>query len=122
VILSKEFLELSKELAIKSAVLLQNHNKTLPLSNSIQNLAVIGPLADDGENQIGCWAPDGEAKDSVTPLTSLKAYLTKTNITYAKGLASCTSTDTSLFAEAIAAAKKSERVIMFLGEDNDLSG
>lgn len=77
-------------------VLLQNKNQTLPISSAIANLAVIGSLADDPENQIGCWAPDGKAQDSITPLTSLKAALTKTNIKFAKGYKDVKSTDTSL--------------------------
>jgi beta-glucosidase len=83
---------------------------------------VIGPLADDQLNQIGCWAPDAQAKDCVTLLTSLKSSLSNTTITYAQGLKSARSTDTSLFAEASAAAKNAEKVVMVLGEDNGLSG
>jgi beta-glucosidase len=52
--------------------LLQNKNNTLPISKAIGTLAVIGGLADDGDNQLGCWAPDGRSGDSITPLTSLK--------------------------------------------------
>jgi beta-glucosidase-like glycosyl hydrolase len=41
----------------------------------VGTIAVIGKLADDPENQIGTWALDGKAKDSITPLTSLKDSL-----------------------------------------------
>ena len=92
------------------------------MSDGIKNLAIIGALADDGENQMGCWVPDGQAKDSITPLTSLKAALRSTNIMFAKGYKTCTSTDTTLIAEAVAAAKKSDRILLFVGEDNGLSG
>ncbi|CAM6005746.1 unnamed protein product [Sphagnum balticum] len=85
IILNEKFKQQAKELAVKSAVLLQNKNKTLPISNGIKNLAIIGALADDGDNQMGCWVPDGQAKDSITPLTSLKAALSTTNIMFAKG-------------------------------------
>lgn len=122
VILSKETLELAKQLATKSAVMLKNNKSTLPIVSSTKTLAVIGPLSDDQENQIGCWAPDAQAKDSVTVLTSLKAHLTNTTIHYAKGLSNARSTDTTLFAEALTAAKNSEKVILVLGEDNGLSG
>jgi beta-glucosidase len=97
IILDKKHLALAKSLAMQSAVLLQNNNKRLPMSKNLSSLAVIGPLADDGLNQIGCWAPDGQASDSITPLTSLKASLPNTKIFYSKGVSSCTSTDTSLF-------------------------
>lgn len=71
---------------------------------------------------MGCWAPDAQAKDSITLLSSLKSYLTNTKIHHAKGLSSTRSTDTNLFPEALLAAKNSEKVVMVLGEDNGLSG
>ncbi len=98
VILSKEHLQLARDLATKCPVLLKNDKNVLPLSNKLNSLCVIGPLAEDKENQIGCWAPDGQAQDSVTPLDSLLSYLKTTTITYAKGLPDCRSTDKSLFA------------------------
>lgn len=103
-------------------VLLQNKNKGLPIDPNISNLAVIGALGDDPENQIGCWAGDGRPQDSITPLTSLKAAMTKTKITFAKGYKDAQSLDKSLFAEAIAAANQSNKILLFLGENNDLSG
>jgi beta-glucosidase len=104
IILDPKHKEAAKNQAVQCPVLLQNKNKTLPISANIGTLAIIGALADDPDNQIGCWAPDGRAQDSITPLTSLKAALTKTKITYAAGYKSAKSTDKSLFAEAIAAA------------------
>lgn len=60
-------------MALESAVLLQNKNNLLPLNKSnLKSLAVIGPLANDAVNQIGCWGGDGHAKDCITPYTSLK--------------------------------------------------
>jgi hypothetical protein len=47
---------------------------------------------------MGCWVPDGKAMDSITPLTSLKAALPTTKITFAKGYKATTSADKSLFA------------------------
>jgi beta-glucosidase len=102
--------------------LLQNKNKTLPISKTVGTLAVIGGLADDPDNQIGCWAPDGKPQDSINPLTSLKAALTSTKIVYAQGYKDTRSTDTSYFNEAISAANNADRVLLFLGEDNELSG
>lgn len=71
---------------------------------------------------MGTWVPDGYAKDSITPLTSLKAALPNTNIIFTKGYKTCDSKDTSLIEEAVAAAKKSQRILLFVGEDNDMSG
>lgn len=83
---------------------------------------MIGKLADDGENQLGTWIPDGKAKDSITPLTSLKASLPNSKIIYAPGYKGGLSTDKSHFDEAIEAAKQADQVVLFLGEDNELSG
>jgi beta-glucosidase len=79
-------------------------------------------LADDPENQIGTWAVDAKASDSITPLTSLKAALPDSKIIYAPGYKGGISTDTSYFKEAIEAASQADQVLLFLGEDNELSG
>lgn len=122
IILSPAHKQAAKNQALQCPVLLQNKNKTLPIDTSIVSLAVIGALGDDPENQIGCWAGDGRAQDSITPLTSLKAALTKTKITFAKGYKDAQNIDKSLFQEAVAAANQANKVILFLGENNDLSG
>lgn len=98
IILCQAHKDAAKALALQCPVLLQNKNKALPIDTNITSLAIIGALGDDPENQIGCWAGDGKPQDSITPLTSLKASLTKTKITFAKGYKTATSTDKSLFA------------------------
>lgn len=55
-------------------------------------------------------------------MTSLKAALPSTKIIYARGYKDTRSTDTSYFDEAVAAAKQADKVLLFLGEDNGLSG
>lgn len=116
IILDPKHKEAAKQQALQCPVLLQNKNKTLPIGTNLGSIAIIGALADDPDNQIGCWAPDGKPQDSITPLTSLTAALAgKTKITFAKGYKDTRSTDTSFFAEAIAAAKSADRVLLFLG-------
>ena len=122
IILDPKHKEAAKTQATQCPVLLRNQNKTLPISKTVGTLAIIGKLADDPENQIGTWAPDGQAKDSITPLTSLKAALPSTKIIYAQGYKDTRSTDDSYFNDAIAAANQVDRVLLFLGEDNGLSG
>lgn len=112
----------AKNQALQCPVLLQNNNKTLPIDPSIPTLAIIGALADDPQNQIGCWAGDGKAEDSITPYTSLKAALTKTKITFAKGYKDFKSLDKGLFHEAITVASQASKVLLFVGEGNDFSG
>ncbi len=40
-------------------VLLKNENRTLPLSKSLQRIAVIGPLADAAQEMEGGWTVEG---------------------------------------------------------------
>lgn len=94
----------------------------MPISPNIGTLAFIGSLGDDPDNQIGCAVPDGYPEDSITPLTSLKAALPSTKIIYAQGYKDTRSNDTSFFDEAIAAAKQADKILLFIGEDNGLSG
>ncbi len=54
-----EGLELERKLAGRSMVLLKNENKTLPLSKSLKKVAVIGPLADSGQDIEGGWTVEG---------------------------------------------------------------
>lgn len=122
IILDPKHKEKAKNQALQCPILLQNKNNTLPISTTIGKLAVIGALADDPENQIGCWAPDGRAQDSITPLTSLKQALPNTTITYAPGYKTAQSTDTSLISEALIAAATADKILLFAGESNNMSG
>jgi beta-glucosidase len=47
--------ELERKLATRSMVLLRNENHTLPLAKGIKKVAVIGPLADAGDEMEGGW-------------------------------------------------------------------
>ena len=121
--LDKSHLEAARKAAVESCVLLKN-DAILPLKPaSLQRVAVIGPMADNGGDQLGCWVPDGDTADSVTPLTALREALPETvAIDYAVGLNTCRSADTNGFAQAVAAAKAAEVAVLFLGEDAILSG
>jgi beta-glucosidase len=104
-------------------VLLKNANATLPISPKLNALAVVGPLANDGKNQLGCWAYDGKEEDSVTPLSALRESAAgHFELHYAPGLPHARSDDTSGFGEAVEAAKAAELVIAFVGEDANISG
>lgn len=111
----------ARRMAQKSLVLLENDNDVLPLSKSVRTLAVIGPLADHRRAMLGNWAVAGREEDAVTPLEALKAALGEgTRLVVAKG-ADIDNRDTSGFAQAVAAAKQADAVVMFLGEHPDMS-
>jgi beta-glucosidase len=121
------------DVAKKSIVLLKNQNNVLPLAKKGQNIAVIGALASDKTSPLGNWRLAADDNSAVSLLEGLNAYKGNT-ITYAKGADVVTgktvfiseltinTTDTSGFKEAIALAKKSDVVIMALGEHGLHSG
>lgn len=113
-------LELSKEAAIRSCVLLKNEKEILPLSPN-KKIAVIGPLADASKEQLGTWIFDGDKKDSRTPLKTLQE-LFKNNIAYAPGLSYSRCETEEGFAAAMNAANTSEVILFFAGEEAILSG
>ena len=119
--LTPEHRAAARRMAQKSMVLLENEGDVLPLSKSVRTLAVIGPLADHRRAMLGNWAVAGREEDAITPLEGLKAALgDKTRLIVAKG-ADIDSQDTTGFADAVAAAKQADAVVMFLGEHPDMS-
>lgn len=123
VLLRKDHLETAREFARASIVLLKNENRGLPLWKEIPAIAVIGPLADNGRDQMGTWRGMGDEKDSKTPLQAIRDMASKTTrVNYAIGVENCTSTNRSRFDEAVAAAKDSTVAVMFVGEGAGQSG
>jgi beta-glucosidase len=120
-LLDAKSLELAKEAAIKSCVLLKNEKNMLPI-NKNQKIAVIGPLADAPKEQLGTWIFDGNKLDSKTPLNAFLASYDKNNINYAAGLTYSRSESKDGFQEAINAASKSDVILFFGGEEAILSG
>ncbi len=121
-ILSPEFLEHARIVARQSAVLLKNDKKTLPLSASLGSVAVIGPMADAPRDQLGTWVFDGKAENSVTPLTAIKELLGEGKVDYASGLKYSRDKQTNNFDQALSAARRSDAILFFGGEEWVLSG
>ncbi|MFT6248158.1 MAG: beta-glucosidase [Cognaticolwellia sp.] len=117
-------LSVAKQAAIKSCVLLKNNKQILPLSKTnIKTLAVIGPLADDGYEQLGTWAFDSNANQSVTCLDAIKDYVKgSVDVTFAIGLETSRSNNDDGFSEVIDIASSADLAIMILGEEAILSG
>jgi beta-glucosidase len=90
----------------------------LPLQANGKTIALIGPLADDAGQMLGSWSTKSETKDVVT----LRSALTKEveaaqgHVIYAKGTDILTMSDSG-FTDAVEAAKKSDIVVLALGED-----
>lgn len=122
-IYAPEHLDEAKKAAEESFVLLKNKNNILPLSEQIKTVAIIGPMADAPHDQMGTWCFDGEKEHTQTPLNALKKQFgSKVNFIYEKTLSFSRDKDKSRFAKAVDAAKKSDVVLLFIGEESILSG
>jgi beta-glucosidase len=97
-ILTKENIQFAREIAARSMVLLKNSNQTLPLKKS-GKIAVVGPLADNKMDLLGCWAMSQDKNIIVSVIQGIRnAVGTKAEILYAKG---SSITDDSYLAEHI---------------------
>ena len=117
-------LKLAKDIALESCVLLENKRQILPLSlDSLNSIAVIGPLADDGYEQLGTWIFDGEPDYSVTCLDAIKnAVGDSIKINYLKGLQNTRDCNQDEFHSAKEAVLSSDVAIVVMGEESILSG
>ena len=115
-------LDSAKRLATESVVLLKNEGAVLPIAKSVGRIAVIGPLADSPVDQMGTWVMDGRAEDVRTPLAALRQALGKERVAYAPALKNSRDMSRDGFAEALAAARTADVVLLFLGEEEILSG
>lgn len=119
--LAPEHRALAQQAAEESFVLLKNDAVAgaplLPLQNA-KTIAVIGPLADSANDMLGAWGAKGDPHDVVTLRKALADKLKQSGgkFLYAKGTEIVTSSESG-FAEAVAAAKQSDVVIVALGED-----
>ncbi|QQY82694.1 glycoside hydrolase family 3 C-terminal domain-containing protein [Tamlana sp. s12] len=108
----------AKKAAIKSSVLLKNEG-ILPLDKNTK-VALIGPLAHAPHEQLGTWTFDGEKEHTITPVDAFKAA--KVNINFAAGFTHSRDRSDKGFQEAIQAAKASDVILFFGGEEAILSG
>lgn len=110
--------------ALRSTVLLKNDGGVLPLAaEGLTSLAVLGPLADDGLEQLGTWIFDGDPALSRTPLAAIRDQVGDTmEVRYARILETTRSRSREGFEEARNLAADSDAVLLFLGEEAILSG
>ena len=122
--------EVALEAGKKSIVLLKNENDILPIKNSIKNIAVIGPLANDKDSPLGNWRAHAVENSAVSVLEGIRNYAPKgVKITYAEGAKLSTGDRSFLnpmtfnkddkrgFAEAEKLAKQADLVVLVVGED-----
>lgn len=118
-----EHLAKAKEAAEQSVILLKNDRKTLPFTDKIRTIAVVGPLADAPHDQMGTWVFDGEKAHTQTVLTTLKEmYGDKVQFIYEPGLGYSRDKNTGNISKAVSAATRADAVLVCVGEESILSG
>lgn len=115
-------LEAAKRAAVESAVLLKNDG-TLPLGESVHSVAVVGPLADSGLDQVGTWCFDAEPDHCVTPLQAIKKLCgDNVKVLYEPGLTYSRDRGDDKIAHAVETARQADVILFFAGEEAVLSG
>lgn len=123
VMYAESHLKAAKQAAIESAILLKNDKETLPLTDKVKTVAIVGPMADAPYEQMGTWVFDGEKEYTQTPLKAIKElYGDKVQVIYEQGLAYSRDKNTTGIARAAAAAVRADVVLAFVGEESILSG
>lgn len=99
--------------AEEEAITLLENDGTLPLSESIESIAVIGPQAN--VMQYSDYTAHGAFERGVTPLAGIQKLVgDKVKVNYAEGC-KLWSLDQSGFEEAVEAAKKSKVAVVMVG-------
>ncbi len=142
VIGAPEHRQASRLAAQRTMVLLRNENRTLPLSNALEKVAVIGPLADSKTATEGSWMVFGHVPAAVTVLEGIKARLPRATVTCEPGPeirrlypsffesftpgpkkpAQTPAESDAAFARAVEAARGAEVVIAVMGELENMAG
>ena len=117
--LCAEHRTLARIAAEKSAVLLKNQG-VLPLKKE-QNIALIGPFA-DAHLILGAWRCEGQPEESVTVRQGVEALLGHT-VPVARGCSDdLFATDAEDIANAVAAARQADTIVVCMGEAMRYSG
>lgn len=120
-VMHPDFLQEAREMAQRSMVLLKNEKQQLPITQSNERIALIGPFAQNKRDLIGSWSAAGDWSKSVSLEEGLRQKWPNANIQVVEGV-SIEGKNTSGIAKAVAAAKSADRVILALGEAYWMSG
>ena len=101
------------QVAREVITLLKNQNHVLPLSKT-QKVLVCGPNADNVYNMLGDYTAPQEDGNVKTILAGIRSKLPASQVTYVKGCA-VRDTTASNIAEAVAAAKQADVVVVAVG-------
>ncbi len=122
------------DMAKKSIVLLKNEGNLLPLKKEGESIAIIGPLANDKNSPLGNWRLGSEDNIAVSVWEGMSEYNKSNKLELAQGVrlidenpnfpshVKINYTDKNGMDEAVKLAKKSDKVILVLGEHGYQSG
>ncbi|MBC7744164.1 MAG: beta-glucosidase BglX [Flavobacterium sp.] len=138
--MNQQKLNLSKEAAIKSMVLLKNAGQILPL-NANQKIAFIGPLVKNQRDLLGSWSGAGDWKKAVSLWSALENKFGSDKLLFAKGcnlvddeelmkklnphgaeLVADERSPEKMIDEAVKVANRSSVIVAVLGEPFGMSG
>ncbi len=137
VVMSAAHLDVARKAAAGSIVLLKNKDNILPLKKDVaKRVALIGPFVEERTSLNGEWAIKGDRSKSVTLMEGLTEKYANSKVTfeYAKGTilpvidrkTARVSTEVvpneKGFAEAVAKARRSDVILVAMGEDYHWSG
>jgi len=140
--LQGDALDLARQAAQKSCVLLKNENGVLPISSHVDKLALIGPFAENAQELVGPWHSRAHTNDLTTFAEAVRHQLNSdAQLTVARGCPmlepGCAKTPLNIsdfspvqeqpagsneMADAVALAKTADVVVLALGEPLDWSG
>ena len=109
--------EMARQAAREGIVLLKNEKNILPLTKNIKSIAVIGPNANNGRNQLGDYTSNEVTQNIVTVLDGIKNKVPDTQVTYVKGCEVIGDGINEINAAA-EAAKKADIAIVVVGESH----
>ena len=121
-VLQAEDIAFAQKLAEESMVLLKNSDNILPISKTIKNIAIIGPMAKNKADLLGSWSAKGMVDDVESIYEGLeKEFGTTMNLNYAFGCDFEKPTESGFY-EAVTIAKNSDIIFLCLGEKKAWSG
>lgn len=109
-----EHIQVAREVARQSIVLLENKKGMLPLAKDVKRIAVIGPNADNVYNQLGDYTAPQEEGNVITVYQGLKNKFKNTQVSYTKGCSIRDVSDADI-KSAVKAVRKADVAVVVVG-------
>lgn len=113
----------ARKAARESLVLLKNERDVLPLAEDVDEIAVIGALADSSDDMLGNWRARGRPTDAVTLLEGVRdAVGEAVTVRYAEGCDRSGSVSETRREDARDVVESADVALVAVGESWELSG